>query len=83
MTASGDAFGYSYFGERDSKNKRHGKCIEVYSDGTIDIGYRHNGMFVSDNYINIWSNGMFVVGWSNEDTAGQIKRIKTTFNSDG
>ena len=50
------------FGELNENNKLHGRGIYIHDDGEIWIGYYENGGYSTGNYINIFSDGVFLVG---------------------
>ena len=66
-----------YFGESNEDNIPHGRGIEIWNDGLIEIGYWKNG-FHTGNCIRIFSDGEFqVVEYYEEDEEdGVAERVK-------
>ncbi len=50
------------FGEVNEDNRLHGRGVEIFKGGRIDIGYYEDGWLSTGNYIGIASDGGFSVG---------------------
>ncbi len=70
------------FGEVNEDNDLHGRGIQIYWNGRIDIGYFKDGELSTGNYISIWSDGLFQVGEIYEKD-GEKWRRGTQYDTDG
>ena len=69
------------FGELNENNRLHGRGIEIWIWGAIEIGYYENNSRTG-NGIKIWSDGMFRVGEFYRKDGRRWER-GTQYNTDG
>ena len=76
-----DKYG-KYYGELNADGKQNGKGIKLWNYGDIDIGHYEDDLWGTGHYIQISTNGRFIVGeYYLQDG---VKRDRyTQFNTDG
>jgi hypothetical protein len=64
-------------------NEPDGRCISIYTSGTVTLGYFSKGCCALGSYITVFSTGDFVVGERYTGADGEIHCRGIQYNMDG